>query len=537
MKARAPLGLALSLGLAACHTVEQTRPPPVELPEHYVGQAGQGTAADRWWTELGSPQLDGLVQEVLAENLELHQAWARLQQAQAGHVIARSAFFPSVRAEAGANTSRQNFNFGDDFQTDIPMIPGVPSFDFPENAVVTGYPLTLAASYEIDLWGRVRHSNRAAIEEIALSREQVEAQAITLAGEVADTWFRLLEARERKTLLVAQLEVSQSYLELVEFRFERGLAQPSAIYQQRSQIAAQRRALPSVQLQQEQLEHRLALLLGRPPGEAILPSETSLPTLPPLPAAGPPADLLHRRPDVRAAFRAVLAADHRVGVAIADRFPKLSLSASTGFQGRNDSLFTNWIYTLSANLVAPLFEGGRRKAEVARTRAVLEERVAAYGQAVLRAVVEVEDALSEVAAADAVTEQLELELTAARATLESAQKDFLAGQVDYLAVLNAIRTLQAVQLDQLSNRSQIVAARVRLLRALGGSWTRELAPPQELTEGGLSAGPRSPASPTEPVPPASPSPAPASASPAEPRPAPTSASPVAPSPSSEGDEP
>ncbi|MCH9687232.1 MAG: efflux transporter outer membrane subunit, partial [Deltaproteobacteria bacterium] len=407
------LGVAMSVTQVACHKVDQTRPPPVDLPEHYLGTGGQTEAAERWWTELGSPPLDSLVDDVLDDNLELHQAWARLQQAHAAHGIARSALFPSLRAEAGANTQRQNFNFGDDFATDVPMIPGVPSFDFPENAVITGYPLTLAASYEVDLWGRVRNANKATIEDLAQQREQVEAQAVTLVGEVASAWFQLLETRERKALLLTQLEVSANYLELVEFRYERGLVQPSAIYQQRSQIAAQRRALPTVDLQARLQENRLALLLGRAPGDAIHPEHANLPPLSPLPRVGPPAEMLHRRPDVRAAFRGVVAADYRIGVAIAERFPQLSLSASTGFQGRNDGLFSNWIYTLSANLVAPIIEGGRRKAEVARTRAVLDERVAAYGQTVLRAIVEVEDALAEVQAQQGVLTQLEVELKSA----------------------------------------------------------------------------------------------------------------------------
>ncbi len=415
----------------------------------------------------------------LADNLELKQTWARLEQAQALDKIARAGWFPSIRAEAGANQQRQNFNFGDDF-ADAPAIPG---FEFPENAVISGYPLNLAASYEIDLWGRVRHGKKAAAQDVLARRDEVEAQATTLAGDVADPWFRLLEQRARKDVLKRQLESSEDYLERLEYRFERGLAQAAAVHRLRGQVAAQRRALVVVAPQESTLSHRLALLLGKAPGKSpVHPERTALAKLPPLPKVGPPSTLIAERPDVRAAFRRVLAADHRVGVAIAERFPRLSLSASTGFQGRNDGLFTNWIYSLSANLTAPIFEGGRRKADVARTRAVLEEAVAAYGQAVLRALVEVADALAQANNQSQVIAQLDLEQQAAAAALDRSTADYLAGLADYLSVLDSLRSLHAVELEQVSATAREIGVRVQLYRALGGRWSQELAPPTPLTE-------------------------------------------------------
>ena len=470
----------LTLALLGCHVVDESRPPPVEVPDAYTQTGGTADAADRWWEEFDDPELEALVADVLADNLELRQAWARLEQAQSLDKIARAGWFPSVRAEAGVNHSRQNFNFGDDFDT--PAVPGF-DFSFPENAVITGYPLQLAASYEIDLWGRVRHGKKAAVQDVLQRRDEVEAQATTLAGEVADTWFRLLEVRARKDVLTKQATSTEEYLAGLEYRFERGLASAADIRRLEGQVAAQQRALVAVEPEERTLSHRLALLLGKAPGAAPLhPQRTMLSKPPPLPKVGPPSTLIAERPDVRAAFRRVLAADHRVGVAIADRFPKLALSASTGFQGRNDGLFTNWIYSLSANLTQPIFEGGRRKAEVERTRAVLEEAVAAYGQAVLRAVVEVEDALARADNQAKVIEQLEIEKATAADTLDRSQADYLAGLLDYLAVLDALRSLHALELEEVSARAREVQMRVQLYRALGGRWSTELEAPTPLTE-------------------------------------------------------
>jgi NodT family efflux transporter outer membrane factor (OMF) lipoprotein len=469
-----------SLALLGCHVVDESRPPPVEVPEAYAQVGGTVDAADRWWEEFDDPELETLVANVLDDNLELRQAWARLEQAHALDKIARAGWFPSVRAEAGVNHQRQNFNFGDDFAT--PAVPGF-DFEFPENAVITGYPLQLAASYEIDLWGRVRHGKKAAAQDVLQRRDEVEAQATTLAGEVADTWFRLLEVRARKDVLEKQVTSTEEYLDGLEYRFERGLASAADVQRLQGQVAARRRALVSVEPEERTLSHRLALLVGEAPGKAPLhPDRTELAKPPPLPRVGPPSTLIAARPDVRAAFRRVLAADHRVGVAIADRFPRLSLSASTGFQGRNDGLFTNWIYSLSANLTQPIFEGGRRKAEVERTRAVVEEAVAAYGQAVLRAVVEVEDALARANNQAKVIEQLELEKVTAAQTLDRSTADYLAGLADYLAVLDALRSLHALELEEVSARAREVQVRVQLYRALGGRWSTELETPTPLTE-------------------------------------------------------
>ncbi|MEC9072711.1 MAG: TolC family protein, partial [Myxococcota bacterium] len=162
---------------------------------------------------------------------------------------------------------------------------------------------------------------------------------------------------------------------------------------------------------------------------------------------------------------------HRVGVAIADRFPALRIGGSTGFQDRDISeLFTNWVWSLAANVVAPLFEGGRRAAEVERTRAVLEERLHQYGGVVLRALGEVEDALSGERRQKEHLSALSTQLDDARATLEEARRRYVAGLVDYLPVLTALQSVQQVERQAVSARRQCLSFRVQLSRALGGAW-------------------------------------------------------------------
>ena len=465
MSPRILLFTAVLATLAGCswlHPVTHDVAPPVEVPAAYVrGTETSSVAEGEWWRAFHDPALDELVDKVLAQNLDLHRAFARLAQAEAIAAGADSAWWPQINAEANVSRSRQVLRFGQQ------------GLDF----LQTQYNLSLAASYELDLWGRVASTTRAAAFDLAATRQDVEALAITLSAQVAETWFQLIEQRATQRLLDEQLTANRTYLELVELRFGQGLATALDVFQQRQQLAAQKALLPPVEARLAVLEHQLAVLLGRAPGSQLPAAPAALPEPPGLPESGVPVALLDRRPDVRAARMRVVSADYRVGAAIADRFPTRRLTASTGFRAFELSdLISNWLWNLAGSLVGPRFVGGRRAAEVERTRAVLQDQLAGYGQAMLVALREVEDALVQADRQEALVFELGEQLGLADATLAQARSRYLDGLSDYLPVLTALSAKQQLEVRLLAAQRQRLSFHVQLARALGGEWTRSLEP-------------------------------------------------------------
>jgi outer membrane protein TolC len=225
-------------------------------------------------------------------------------------------------------------------------------------------------------------------------------------------------------------------------------------------------------------QNRIAVLTGRVPGADIGGQRDALPELPPIPGTGLPGDLLVRRPDVRAARLRAEAADHRVAAAVADRLPSLRLSGSLGKQsGDITEIFTvPTVWSVLGQLIAPLVDGGRRKAEVERNEAVVDERLADYGQALLSAIVEVDSAIVQENQQILYVAQLAEQVEVAGAALQDAQARYREGlsEQGFLQVLTALQTQQRAELSLLSARRQLVSFRIQLCRALGGTWTSSL---------------------------------------------------------------
>ena len=450
--------LTALLGACSMHTVKTRHEPPVRLPAAYGGGA-KGPAPERWWQDFRDERLTGMVTRVLRENLDLARAWARLDQARAALSAADAGVWPQLSVSVRGGKSNQANQFFGRVESD-------------------SYGLTLGASYEVDLWGKVKNARGAATRELAATRADLETQAVTLAAEVAETWFSLLEARAQAGLLKAQMAVNQTYLDLIRARFDQGQASAVEVFQQRQQVIATRARLPLAEASARVMQHRLAVLLGKAPRSAGIPDGDALPDLPAVPGTGVPSDLLKRRPDLRAAHDRLVAADHRVGIAVADRYPSLKLSGSIGFQTTDIvNLFTDWIQTAAAELLAPIVDGGRKAAEEERARAVVRELLLTYGKAVLTALREVEDALTQEERQRAHIESLDAQLDVGRATLREARNRYVNGLSDYLVVLTAIRSLQQAELERLHAHRQLISYRVQLYRALGGTWTKGLKRP------------------------------------------------------------
>jgi len=443
----------LVLVLTACSLATTRDESAVSAPLPTAFSAG-GVAAlpERWWQSFADPQLDELVAQALGQNFSLRAVWDRLDQAAAVARQAGADYYPSLGASASAG--RERVHTGTTRSDDQ-------------------FSAGFSAAYEIDLWGRVRSSAQAAEFDRQATAAQLQTAALTLSSQVATTWYQLAEQVAQATLLQQQLDTNVKVLELITLRFRQGEAGAVDVLQQRQLVESVRGDLKLVEAQVGVLRHQLAVLLGGTVETLQLPepSQAQLVELPPLPATGVPLQQLQQRPDVRQQWLNLLAADQRVAVAVADRYPRLSLSAAaTSNSDTASDLFNNWLANLSANLLLPVIDGGRRRAEVARTRAVAVEALNNYRQALVQGFAEVEDALVQEQQQREYLVSLDKQLQLSRQAIARLRDSYRNGAVDYLRVLDALLSNQTLERTRLQARRQLLDYRIALHLALAGGW-------------------------------------------------------------------
>jgi len=405
----------------------------------------------RWWETVGDEELNSFVDEALTDNQTLLSYWARLEKAQAQARKEGADLKPSLAGAAGASYTR--------IETDSSSVEN-------EN-----YSIGLVAGYEVDLWGRIRATSESALLSAEASREDLNTVAMTVAAEVTERWVAILSQRLQRQLLEQQLSNNETYLELVELRFRKSLASALDVFQQRQLVERSKAQLPLIEMQERMLQNQLAVLLGRMPNQSPVITRQELPVLDAVPDAGLPVQLLQNRPDIVAAFKRLEAVDQDLAAARADRLPALRLTGSVAYDSDQlEKVFDNWIANLGASLTAPVFDGGRRKAEVDINEAAVQQQLAEYRQLVLSAVREVEDALANNRTTEETIQRLKDEEAAAGASLRLATDRYLDGLSDYLPVLTAQGLHFNVQSRLLSARRRLLSDRISLARALGGSW-------------------------------------------------------------------
>lgn len=452
--------ISLLFGCAA-FDLQEHKQTPLEIPDKYELYSNGDTSMGTWWHVFESPELNSFIAEALTQNFDIQTVWARLKQAQAVARQVGAQNLPAVNYDLEGGKSRSQTK----------ATENAPTLITEQESWRSG----LAASYEIDLWGRVRAEQQAEIAQAEAVREDLDAAAVTVAGEVITTWLDIIATRRKMVILREQIRTNETLLELQKLRFANGMAKGLDVSQQKQTLASAKSEMPLLELAEQQLISRLALLLGRASSQDLQIHQDSLPFLIALPPTGLPADLLASRPDVRAAGLRLRSADWEVSAARANRLPSLSLSASTTFSsGSVDLLFDNWVASLTASISGPLFDAGRRKAEVARTRAVAEERLAAYAQTVARAIKEVEDYLVAEKYQQAYLVLLTDQLNAARLTLKDASLQYQNGKSDYLSYLLAWNSIQSLERQMVAEKTTLIKNRLGLHRAVGGAWTQKL---------------------------------------------------------------
>jgi NodT family efflux transporter outer membrane factor (OMF) lipoprotein len=437
--------------LAACALTSEEVKPLVAAPAHFSA-SGTEPLARQWWLSLEDPALNELMDQALAGNLNLKSAWARLTQAEAVARQAGAEMFPSIDAEAAAARTAVRQDGNRDY--------------------TSTFSLGLVAGYELDLWGRIRSLSDAALLDVRAREEDILAAAVTLSAQVASTWYELAEQYEQLEILDGQITTNAQVLELVTERFRSGQAGAADVLQQRQLVESIRGERIQTEAGIKVLDHRLAILLGRPPDQQVAPQAAGLVDTPPLPQTGLPVELIRRRPDLRSAYFDLLSADRRVAAAAADLFPRISLTAQVNTSGEHvRELFDNWLANLAANLTAPIIDGGRRRAEVDRTRAVALEKLQDYSQAVLEALGEVEDALAKEQRQREFVASLDRQLGLSGMAIERVRDRYRQGAENYLRVLTSLLTHQRLQRDRLTASRELIQYRIDLCRALGGGWT------------------------------------------------------------------
>lgn len=451
--------LLVLLTMAGCANRQLPQPFPTRTPPPFT-DSGPFVMPDRWWTAFEDRGLDREVEIALGGNFTLASALQRLRAARAFARREASSLFPQVNGVIGIDSG-----FG-------------PERD--RTTVAWG----LDASYQVDVWGRIEAGVEAEQLRASATAADYQAIALTLAAEVARTWFALIEARAQLELLEEQVTTNRTGLELLEERFGRGFVRSADVLRQRQLVESTLEQVVVEQARIEVLEHQLAVLQGRFPQDARYDTGAEFPALPALPMTGLASDLLLRRPDVVRDFLAFQAADRDLAVAITNQYPRIDLTGSVlNIADHPETLFRDWFVSIGGQLVAPLLDGGQRRAEVDRTAAVVAARFNEYGQTILIAFQEVEDNLARERYQVQRLERLNRQVDLAQQASDQLREQYLIGDADYLDVLSAIQAQQRLQRETLSARLELLLFRVGLYLALAGDFdTRPMNPPELLSE-------------------------------------------------------
>jgi NodT family efflux transporter outer membrane factor (OMF) lipoprotein len=464
---------ALCALLGACAVGPDYRRPALDVGAAY--KEGQGEVegwkparprdeADRgaWWRVYDDAVLDGLVERLNASNQTVAQAEANYRQALGLVRGARAGFFPTVGAGAGLTRSGSG--------------SGSSSSSSGSN-VSNQYSLTGSVSWEVDLWGRVRRSVESSEASAAASLADLGATRLSAQAALVQSYLQLRVLDEQKRLLDATVAAYEKSLQLTQNRYAVGVAGQADVAVARTQVESTRAQSIDLDWQRGQLEHAIAVLMGQAPSQFSLPPAVFALRLPQIPV-GLPSELLERRPDVAAAERRAAAANAQIGVAQAAWFPTLMLSADGGFRnGQFADLLTApaRFWSLGPALAMTIFDGGAREAQVEQARASYDAQAAAYRQAALTGLREVEDYLIQLRVMENEQVVQRRALEAARESLRLIQNQYRAGLVDYLSVAVVDATALSSERNALSLLGNRLTASVNLIVALGGGWDGQAA--------------------------------------------------------------
>lgn len=454
-----------ALLLASC-----TLGPDFKLPDLTGGSKWKETQAtsatrlpDAWWRLFNDRELTRLIDRALAANNDLAAAKARVDTARALVGLDRARMFPTLDLNGSAGISRASQ------ESTTARLPVAIPIDLESQR----YRGTFDLAYDPDLWGRNKRLLEASSAEAAAAEALFDAQRLGIATETARQYFLICGLDSQETVLQDTIKSRQSTLDLQKSKADAGLIDGLSTSQARTELELARNDLALVQRQRGAAEHALAVLCGSRPSDFSVTRRSSSPAMPSI-RAGLPAEVLSRRPDVRAAEQNLRAANARIGVAEAAFYPNFSLTAGGGFESVDVKNFLDWenrVLSLGAGVAAPVFDGGSNKATFDAAVSRRDESLANYKNTLLVALREVEDALVDLKGLARSRAALEQALASARDTRRISQERYDKGLSSYFEVVEAGRTVLRVQLvlAQIDAQQRITLA--ALAKALGGGWS------------------------------------------------------------------
>jgi NodT family efflux transporter outer membrane factor (OMF) lipoprotein len=471
--ALASVGLFLQICLSGCAVGPSYRQPATTLENFHSAAAlearstsAPAPALETWWDSFNDPLLSRIVLRARDQNLDLEAALARVQQARAAAREAGAQLLPTIDLNGQATRIHQSL------ESPIGQIASyVPAFNRNQSI----YDAGLGASWELDLFGGLRRGREAASAEAQAAIAQQVGIRISVTADAADAYLRIRGDQARIAVAEQQVATDEHLLDLVHQRFGRGLAAVREVAQAEALLSQARASLQPLRIDLEAQMNRLDVLLGVQPGTSApeLQSPRDIPSVPSVSASDGPLEVLRRRPDVIAAERRLAASNARIGQALADYYPKISLAGVLGYESSVPSdLFKAATFQPQgiAGLRWRVFDFGKVSAEVAQARGAEAEALARYQQSVLRAAEEVENAFTALVQLEAHQEELLTEVAALTRARDASQEAYQGGVIALTDVLDADRQLLTAQDELAQTRADSARAAVGTFRALGGGW-------------------------------------------------------------------
>lgn len=465
--------IILALFAAGCSVGPKYKQPAIQVPTTYkeqvpdsykesqgwkTAQPGDTALKGNWWTLFGDPELDRLEEQVNVGNQNLKAAQARFDQARALIRVNQSQRYPTVTAGAGISSNRDSGNYV--------FASGKTNHNFGD------FTLPVDVNYEVDAWGRVRHSIAQARDEAQATAADLETLRLSFHAELAFDYFELRSADAEQKLLDDTVADYQKALELTTNRFEGGAAAGAEVAQAQTQLEATKTQDADVGVRRAQLEHAIAVLTGKNPSELSLPPKP-LTTEPPVIPVGLPSQLLERRPDIAATERRVAEANEAIGIAHAAFFPQILLGAALGLEGQSISDWFNWpsrFWAVGPSVLQTVFDGGRRRATQQAAQFNYDATVASYRETALDAFQQVEDNLAALRVLEQESQSQKAAVKAAERSLELSTNRYTGGLVTYLEVVTAQSAALANERTAVDITRRRMDASVLLIKALGGGW-------------------------------------------------------------------